>query len=61
MTKNRLIIAAIVLLTTVLAVAFSLLLTQSEMFALAAYSVVIGLTMIFIEPYVGLLNYLSCS
>ncbi len=58
MTKNRLIIAGIILLTTVLAVVFSLLLTQSEMFALAAYSVVLGLTMIFIEPYIGLLNYL---
>ena len=58
MSKNRLALAAIVVITTAMAVVFSLLLLRTTTVAVAAYAVVFGMTMIFVEPFLGLVNYL---
>jgi putative inorganic carbon (HCO3(-)) transporter len=58
MSKNRLVLVGILLLTSFLAVAISFLLTKSETLGMGAYGAVLGVTMIFVEPFTGLLNYL---
>jgi O-antigen ligase len=47
----------IILVTTALALVFSLVLLQSETAAIVAYVLGLGAVIIFIEPFVGLLNY----
>lgn len=50
--------AFIVLLTTSLALLFTLVLLRSEKAALVSYVLGLGVVVIFMEPFVGLLNYL---
>jgi len=45
------------LVTTALAVVFTLVLLQSDKGAIVAYVLGLGVTIVFIEPFIGLLNY----
>lgn len=56
-SKNRLIIVGIILLTTVMAIAMSLMLVRSMTFAIVVYTLALSLTVLFIEPFLGLINY----
>lgn len=57
-TSNRVTFAIILVLTSGVAIVSSMLLMRSPNFAIAAYSLMLGLTMIFVEPFIGLMNYL---
>ena len=47
----------IILVTTALALLFSLVLLQSETAAIVVFVLGLGITIIFVEPFIGLLNY----
>jgi O-antigen ligase len=49
--------ALVILVTTALALLFSLVLLQSETAAIVVYVLGLGIATIFIEPFIGLLNY----
>jgi putative inorganic carbon (HCO3(-)) transporter len=56
--KNRLIRVFVLLLTTGLAFLFSFLLTQNTTLGTVAFVLGLGVTIVFVEPFIGLLNYL---
>ena len=58
MTQARLLRVLVLLAATLLALAFSALLFQSVNVAIVAFVLGLGVTVVFIEPYLGLLNYL---
>lgn len=58
MKNRKIIIAAIWLVTCVLAFALSYLLLKSTSLAMMAYLGILGVAMIFAEPFIGLVNYL---
>ena len=58
MSKARLLRVLVLLAATLLALSFSALLFQSEKIAIVAFVLGLGITVIFLEPFAGLLNYL---
>ena len=58
MTQAKLLRVLVLLAATLLALAFSALLFQSVKVSITAFVIGLGVTVVFIEPYVGLLNYL---
>ena len=58
MTQARLLRVLVLLAATLLALAFSSLLFQSVKISIVAFVLGLGVTVVFIEPYLGLLNYL---
>jgi putative inorganic carbon (HCO3(-)) transporter len=58
MTQARLVRVFVLLAATGLALAFSALLFQSEKVSITAFVASLGVTVVFIDPYIGLLNYL---
>ncbi len=58
MDNRKLIVAAIMLLSCFLAFALTYLLIQSPKIAIMGYVGVLGMAMIFAEPFIGLVNYL---
>jgi putative inorganic carbon (HCO3(-)) transporter len=57
-TRRTLMTVLILLGTTGLALLFSLVLLKSEMMAIVTFILGLGVTVVFLEPFVGLLNYL---
>jgi O-antigen ligase len=57
-SKNRLIIVGIILMTTGMAIVMSLMLVRSMTFAIVVYTLGVSLTVLFFEPFLGLINYI---
>src|SRR5215470_15453283 len=57
--ERRVILVATFVGVCVLALAFTLVAMKSLPIAIAGWGAVVGLTMLFIEPFIGLVNYLA--
>lgn len=58
LSKKRLVVAAIIVATSFLAIMMSLVLIRSTTFAIVVYTLAVSLSVLFIDPFLGLVNYI---
>jgi len=55
--RNKIYVTAVIIFTTMVSIMFSMLLLKNQDLAIAIYVISICLLIIFIEPFIGILNY----